>query len=128
LSCGQKWLAPFFTARDRRDQAAGIDCSSAGGQPHLGRRAAPDNLGERLLDANRTISQLNKIIVIFGRRLIRIVGARCKARSKAWTCPIQSFAATMATGSPSGVPRSRDAACNNVNDYGINKSRAGRAP
>jgi hypothetical protein len=70
------------------DQAAGIDCSS--GQVdnnHLGRCAALDNLGEHLLHANRTIGQPNKIIVIFGRRLIRIIGARCKARSKAWTCP-----------------------------------------
>jgi hypothetical protein len=33
------------------------------------RRAALDTLGERLLDANRTIGQPNKISVIFGRRI-----------------------------------------------------------
>jgi hypothetical protein len=32
------------------------------------RRAALDKLGERLLDANRTIGQPNKITVIFGRK------------------------------------------------------------
>src|SRR6516164_2869235 len=40
-------------------------------QPHLHRRAALDNLGERLLDANRTIGQPNKITMIFGRRISR---------------------------------------------------------
>ena len=33
------------------------------------RRAALDNLGQRLLDANRTIGQPNKITVIFGRKV-----------------------------------------------------------
>jgi hypothetical protein len=33
------------------------------------RRAALDQLGERLLDANRTIGQPNKITVIFGRKI-----------------------------------------------------------
>jgi len=40
----------------------------------LDRRAALDNLGERLLDANRTIGtigQPNKIAMIFGRRISR---------------------------------------------------------
>jgi hypothetical protein len=32
------------------------------------RRAALDKMGERLLDANRTIGQPNKITVIFGRK------------------------------------------------------------
>jgi hypothetical protein len=33
------------------------------------RRAAVDRMGERLLDANRTIGQSNEITVIFGRRI-----------------------------------------------------------
>jgi hypothetical protein len=33
------------------------------------RRAALDALGERLLDANRSIGQPNKITVIFGRKI-----------------------------------------------------------
>jgi hypothetical protein len=35
------------------------------------RRAALDKLGERLLDANRTIGQPNKITVIFGRKVTK---------------------------------------------------------
>ena len=75
LRCGQKWLArltPFFTAG-----AAGIRLPAS---THLSqvelcdnlifqRRTALDKLGERLLDANRTIGQPNKITVIFGRRI-----------------------------------------------------------
>jgi hypothetical protein len=78
IACGQKWLArltPFFTARERE---------SAGCQHRLffaqveycdnlifHRRAALDRLGERLLDANRTIGQPDKIATIFGRRVTR---------------------------------------------------------
>jgi hypothetical protein len=35
------------------------------------RRAALDNLGEQLFDANRTIGQPNKVTMIFGRRISR---------------------------------------------------------
>ena len=35
------------------------------------RRAALDQLGERLLDANRTIGQPNKITTIFGRKMTK---------------------------------------------------------
>jgi len=78
VTCGQKWLTqltPFFTARE---------CEHAGCQHRLffsqveycdnlifNRRAALDNLGQRLLDANRTIGQPNKITVIFGRRVTK---------------------------------------------------------
>ena len=41
------------------------------------RRAALDTLGERLLDANRTIGQPNKITVIFGLGLTSIIAASC---------------------------------------------------
>ena len=46
------------------------------------RRAALDKFGERLLDANRTIGQPNKITVIFGRRSATIIAASCKPKSK----------------------------------------------
>jgi hypothetical protein len=78
VTCGQKWLAhltPFFTSRER---------AQAGCQHRLffsqveycdnlifKRRAALDNLGERLLDANRTIGQPDKITTIFGRRITK---------------------------------------------------------
>jgi hypothetical protein len=78
LSCGQKWLArftPFFTERERKQ---------AGCQHRLffsqieycdnlifHRRTALDKLGDRLLDANRTIGQPDKITVIFGRKITK---------------------------------------------------------
>ena len=37
----------------------------------IARRAALDRMGERLLDANRTIGQPNKITVIFGRKIAK---------------------------------------------------------
>ena len=76
LRCGQKWLArltPFFTARER--QESGCRHRLFFSQVELcdnlifQRRTALDKLGERLLDANRTIGQPNKITVIFGRRI-----------------------------------------------------------
>src|SRR6267378_100867 len=76
VTCGQKWLAhltPFFTARER--EHAGCQHRLFFSQVEycdnliFRRRAALDNLGQRLLDANRTIGQPNKITVIFGRRV-----------------------------------------------------------
>src|SRR6516162_4826569 len=78
LTCGQKWLArltPFFTAKEREE--AGCQHRLFFSQIEFcdnlifHRRAALDNLGERLLDANRTIGQPNKITMIFGRRISR---------------------------------------------------------
>ena len=75
-ACGQKWLArltPFFTAKEREE--AGCQHRLFFSQIEFcdnlifHRRAALDQLGERLLDANRTIGQPNKITVIFGRRI-----------------------------------------------------------
>src|SRR5262249_40909239 len=76
IACGQKWLArltPFFTAHER--EQAGCQHRLFFSQVEFcdnlvfHRRAALDRLGERLLDANRTIGQPNKITVIFGRRI-----------------------------------------------------------
>src|SRR6476620_10956374 len=76
LSCGQKWLGrltPFFTARERQESGCRhrLFFSQVEFCDNLifQRRAALDKLGERLLDANRTIGQPNKITVIFGRKI-----------------------------------------------------------
>ena len=78
LSCGQKWLAcltPFFKESERK----------SGGCQHrvffsqveycdnliFHRRAALDQLDQRLLDANRTIGQPSKITTIFGRKVTK---------------------------------------------------------
>jgi hypothetical protein len=77
-SCGETWLArftPFFTARERT--AAGCRHRLFFAQVEycdnliFPRRAALDELGERLLDANRTIGQPTKLTVIFGRKITR---------------------------------------------------------
>ena len=78
VTCGQKWLArltPFFTARER--EHAGCQHRLFFSQVEFcdnlifRRRAALDRLGERLLDANRTIGQPDKITVIFGRKITK---------------------------------------------------------
>src|ERR671919_89817 len=76
--CAEKWLArftPFFTARERTE--AGCRHRLFFSQVEycdnliFHRRAALDNLGARLLDANRTIGQPDKLTVIFGRKVTR---------------------------------------------------------
>lgn len=78
LRCGQKWLTaftPFFTAAER--QQAGCQHRLFFSQVEycdnliFRRRAALDQLEERLLDANRTIGQPDKITMIFGRKVTR---------------------------------------------------------
>jgi hypothetical protein len=78
LTCGQKWLAcftPFFKDSERKQ--AGCQHRLFFSQVEycdnliFHRRAALDQLGERLLDANRTIGQPNKITVIFGRKVTK---------------------------------------------------------
>jgi hypothetical protein len=76
LSCGQKWLAcltPFFKESERKE--AGCQHRLFFSQVEycdnliFHRRAALDQLGQRLLDANRTIGQPKKITMIFGRKV-----------------------------------------------------------
>jgi hypothetical protein len=76
LRCGQKWLAtftPFFSDQERRE--CGCQHRLFFSQVEycdnliFRRRAAVDELTERLLDANRTIGQPKKITMIFGRKV-----------------------------------------------------------
>jgi hypothetical protein len=76
VTCGQKWLphlTPFFTARER--EHAGCQHRLFFPQvefcDNLIFRSALDMLGERLLDADRTIGQSDKITVIFGRKITK---------------------------------------------------------
>jgi hypothetical protein len=81
IKCGQKWLnclVPFFTAKER----ASIACQHRlflsqieySDNMVFRRRAALDALSDRLLDANRTIGQPDKISLIFGRRITKRFG------------------------------------------------------
>jgi hypothetical protein len=77
-TCGEKWLTrftPFFTDQERTQ--AGCRHRLFFAQVEycdnliFRRRAALDELGQRLLDANRTIGQPNTITMIFGRRITK---------------------------------------------------------
>jgi hypothetical protein len=76
IACGQKWLAyltPFFTEKERilagcqhRIFFSQVEyCDNLVFRP----RAALEKLGDRLLDANRTIGRPDKLAVIYGRRV-----------------------------------------------------------
>lgn len=81
ITCAQKWLTclvPFFTAKERASTAcqhrlflSQIEYSD---NMVFRRRAALDALSDRLLDANRTIGQPDKISLIFGRRVTKRFG------------------------------------------------------
>src|SRR5258708_15280300 len=78
LKCGQKWLAaftPFISDRERKH--AGCQHRLFFSQVEycdnliFHRRAAVDELTQRLLDLNRTIGQPKKITMIFGRKVTK---------------------------------------------------------
>ena len=79
LQCGQKWLAaftPFLTDQERKQ--AGCQHRLFFSQVEycdnliFHRRAAVEELTQRLLDLNRNIGQPNKITTIFGRRVTQL--------------------------------------------------------
>jgi hypothetical protein len=88
VTYGQKWLAhltPFHRKRARRGGLPTPNVLLPGRilrQPRLPPSLGPGQLGERLLDANRTIGQPKKITVIFGRKSPSTIAASCKPRSR----------------------------------------------
>jgi hypothetical protein len=135
VSCGQKWLArltPFFTSRER--EQAGCQHRLFFSQVEhcdnliFKRRAALDNLSERLLDANRTIGQPNKITVIFGRRINKHYRGKLQTEIEDMDSnPV--IRSHYANGFIKQYVRDHlilrtEPASNNVNDYGINKAVA----
>jgi hypothetical protein len=132
--CGQRWLTylvPFFTARERRQ--AGVQHRLFFAQVEycdnliFKRRAALDRLGERLLDANRSIGRPDSLSLIFGRRITQ------RHRGK-----LQTVIEDMHLGNPvlrahygNGFAKQyvrddrllrTELATNNVLDYGVNKA------
>ncbi|HKU23920.1 MAG TPA: hypothetical protein VJQ54_00535 [Candidatus Sulfotelmatobacter sp.] len=74
--CGHKWLnrlIPFFRPEERREHGCWhqLFFSQVEFCENLifRRRAALDELGERLLDANRNLGRPDKLTLIFGRRI-----------------------------------------------------------
>src|SRR5881396_945736 len=132
--CGQKWLPqliPFFTPRERR--WAGIDHRLFFAQTEFcdnmifSRRAALDRMGERLLDANRTIGQPNKLTIIFGRRITKYYNGKLQTVIEDMNLPSPVIRSHYRNGFAKQYVRDRanlrtEPATNNVRDYGVNKA------
>jgi DNA-binding transcriptional ArsR family regulator len=131
--CGLKWLQqliPFFTPRERR--WAGIDHRLFFSQVELCdnliffRRAALDRMGERLLDANRTIGQPNKLTIIFGRKITKLYKGKLQTVIEDMDLPSPVIRSHYGNGFAKQYVRDRanlrtEPATNNVYDYGVLK-------
>lgn len=134
LACGQKWLTaftPFFTPRERKD--AGCRHRLFFAQVEycdnliFHRRAALDGLGERLLDASRTIGRPDKITVIFGRKITSRYRGKLQTEIEDMRLPNPVIRSHYGNGFIKQYVRDHlilrtEAATNNVNDYGVNKA------
>ena len=134
LTCGQKWLAtftPFFTETERKQ--AGCQHRLFFAQVEycdnlvFSRRAALDELGDRLLDANRTIGQPDKITVIFGRKITRHHRGKLQTEIEDMHLPNPVIRSHYGHGFIKQYVRDHlilrtEAATNNVNDYGVKKA------
>src|SRR5580698_5484249 len=134
LSCGQKWLAcltPFFKESERKE--AGCQHRLFFSQVEycdnliFHRRAALDQMGERLLDANRTIGQPNKITVIFGRRVTKQYRGKLQTVIEDMNLPNPVIRSHYGNGFVKQYVRDHillrtEPASNNVNDYGCKKA------
>src|SRR5207244_2809186 len=132
--CCQKWLTyltPFFTARER--QHAGCQHRLFFAQVEycdnllFHRRAALDGLGQRLLDANRTIGQPNKIATIFGRKVTRRYRGELKTVIEDLDLPNPVIRSHYRHGFIKQYVRDHlllrtEPATNNVADYGVPKA------
>jgi hypothetical protein len=91
------------------------------------RRAALDAIGERLLDANRTIGQPDKITVIFGRKITTRHRGKLQTEIEDLHLPNPVIRNHYGNGFIKQYVRDHlilrtEAATNNVNDYGVNKA------
>jgi len=134
LSCGQKWLAaltPFFTEHERRE--AGCQHRLFFSQVEycdnliFARRAALDQLGARLLDANRSLGQPDKITTIFGRKVTKRYGGKLQTVIEDMELPNPVIRSHYGHGFIKQYVRDRfclrtEAATNDVTDYGVKKA------
>ena len=133
LQCGQKWLAaftPFITDKERRQ--AGCQHRLFFAQVEycdnliFHRRAAIDELTERLLDLNRTIGQPKKIIMIFGRKVTKQYKGKLQTVIEDLDLPNPVIRSHYGHGFAKQYVRDdrilrTEPATNNVYDYGVNK-------
>ena len=134
LVCGRKWLngfTPFFREKERKQ--AGCQHRLFFAQVEFcdnlifHRRAALDELGERLLDANRTIGQPNKITVIFGRKITKQYRGKLQTVLEDLDLPNPVIRSHYGHGLIKQYVRDHvllrtEPATNNVNDYAVNKA------
>ncbi len=135
LTCAQKWLTrftPFFTAEERKH--AGVQHRLFFAQVEFcdnlifRRRAAVDALEQRLLDANRTIGQPNKLTLIFGRRITRHHAGKLQTVIEDMNLPNPVIRSHYRKGFLKQYVRDRfllrtEPATNNIStDYGIGKA------
>ena len=132
--CGRKWLTeltPFFTARER--QQAGVEHRLFFSQVELcdnlifSRRAALDRLSQRLMDANRTIGQPNKLTVIFGRKISTYHAGKLQTVIEDLDLPNPVIRSHYKNGFVKQYVRDKanlrtEPATNNVTDYGVGKA------
>src|SRR6476659_238467 len=134
LSCGQRWLAcltPFFKESER--QAAGCQHRLFFAQVEycdnliFHRRAALDQLGQRLLDANHTIGQPKKITIIFGRKVTKYYKGKLQTVIEDIDLPNPVIRSHYGKGFLKQYVRDHlclrtELATNDVTDYGIRKA------
>src|SRR5262250_3846235 len=134
VTCGQKWLThltPFFTSRER--EHAGCQHRLFFSQVEycdnliFRRRAALDSLGERLLDANRTIGQPDKITVIFGRKITKHYRGKLQTEIEDMNLPNPVIRSHYGNGFIKQYVRDHlilrtEPTSNNVEDYGVKKA------
>lgn len=133
LKCGQKWLAaftPFITDKERKH--AGCQHRLFFSQVEycdnliFHRRAAVDELTERLLDLNRSIGQPKKITMIFGRKVTKEYKGKLQTVIEDLDLPNPVIRSHYGHGFAKQYVRDdrllrTEPATNNVYDYGVNK-------
>jgi hypothetical protein len=133
LQCGQKWLAaftPFITDRERKH--AGCQHRLFFSQVEycdnliFHRRAAVEELTQRLLDLNRNIGQPKKITTIFGRKVTKEYKGKLQSVIEDLDLPNPVIRSHYGHGFAKQYVRDdrllrTEPATNNVYDYGVNK-------
>lgn len=134
IRCGQRWLAqltPFFTEQERAQ--AGVQHRLFFSQVEycdnliFSRRAALDQLVERLMDANRCIGQPKKLTVIYGRKVTKRYAGKLQTEIADLDQPSPVQRSHYKNGSIKQYVRDcrllrTEASSNNVRDYGLGKA------